>query len=304
MSSLNPLEYYENTDNHGSYSYVTLEEMVINFITDYTGDNKILNKVSRAKTVGKFKQGIKKFSMNALREKKCIELEMGETLDIILPPDYVNYTRISYVNPDTGELMGLSRNDNIAMGTAYLQDDKSNILFDESGFILEGTTYFSELNDKPKEIEERPFLGYIDCACIGDYGFYNGYYNGGFPFNQTNFKLDPSQNANGYFNIDTRQGRIHFSSENLTRVIMLEYISDGLEYSNESDIKVSKLVEEALYKFVNYELMKTLFGVPMYEKKAAEKEWLASYKNAKIAMMDIKINDIMLFLNAKKAWVK
>jgi hypothetical protein len=33
---------------------------------------------------------------------------MGDTLDIIMPPDYVNYVRISYVNPDTGELMELS----------------------------------------------------------------------------------------------------------------------------------------------------------------------------------------------------
>ncbi|MES2864109.1 MAG: hypothetical protein V4666_08325 [Bacteroidota bacterium] len=297
MSSLNPLEYYENPDNHGSYSYVTLEEMVVNFMTDYTGDGKILNKVSRAKTIAKFKQGIKKFSLNALREKRAVELEMGDTLDIILPPDYVNYTRISYVNPDTGELMGLSRNNNIAMGNAYLQDDKSNLLFDGNGFILEGTTFFAELNDKPKE---RPFLGYVDCDCIGDYGFYNGYGVLG----ETNFRLDPSQNANGYFNIDTRQGRIHFSSENLTRVIMLEYISDGLEYSNESDIKVSKLVEEALYNFVNYELMKTLFGVPMYEKKSAEKAWYANYKNAKIAMLDIKIDDVMLFLNSKRKWIK
>lgn len=298
MSSINPQEYYENSENLGSYVYVTLEEMVVNFITDWTGDGKILTKVSRAKTIAKFKQGIKKFTLNALRDEKWVELELGDTLDIILPPDFVQYTRISYVNPETGELMGLSRNNNIAMGTAYLQDHKANILFDDDGFILEGTTFFAKLNDKPKE---RPFLGYIDCNCIGDYyGYYNGYPLLGEP----NYKLDPSQNANGYFNIDTRQGKIHFSSENASRVIMLEYISDGLEFNNESEIKVSKLVEEALYNFVNYELMKTLFGVPMYEKKAAEKAWLASYKNAKIAMMDIKMDDIMLFLNAKKKWIK
>jgi hypothetical protein len=46
--------------------------------------------------------------MNALRDIR-LELEMGDTLDIIMPPDYVNYVRISYVNPDTGELMELSQ---------------------------------------------------------------------------------------------------------------------------------------------------------------------------------------------------
>ena len=113
-----------------------------------------------------------------------------------------------------------------------------------------------------------------------------------------------TKNINGTFNIDTRQWKIHFSSDNATRVIMLEYLSDGLEYSSDSDIKVSKLAEEALYNFVNYEMMKNLFGIPMYEKNEAKKMWLASYQNTKIAMLDIKISDVMMFLNAKRKWLR
>lgn len=285
MSSMNPQEYYESEEgiNHGEYAYVTLEEMVNNFLYNYTGDGKILNKVDRSRVLYQFKQGIKKFSMNALREVKCVELELGDTLDIILPPDYVNYARISYVNPDSGELMVLSRNTKLPLATAYLQDHDAEILFDDNGFILEGSTYFSLLNDAPKP-NARVFEGGSGCSV------------------SQNFKLDTTQNANGYFNIDTRQGRIHFSSDNAYRVLMLEYISDGLEYSNESDIKVSKLAEEALYNFVNYELVRNLFGVPMYEKNEAKKMWFASYKNAKIAIMDIKMSDVMLALNAKRNW--
>lgn len=282
MASRNPEEYYSDEENHGEYIYVSLEEMVINFISNFTGDGTILNKVPRSKILYQLKQGIKKFSMNALREVKKVELELGDTLDITLPPDYVNYARISYVNPESGELMVLSRNEKMAMATAYLQDHDAEILFDDAGFILEGTTYYSELNDK---VNKRVFEG--GCGSV-----------------HSNFRLDPTQNANGYFNIDTRMGKIHFSSDNASRVIMLEYISDGLEYSNESDIKVSKLAEQALYNYVNYELMKTLFNVPMYEKNEAKKMWFAEYKNAKIAMMDIKISDIMLFLNAKRQYLK
>jgi len=279
---MNPQEYYEDEANHGEYGYVSLEEMVINFISNFTGDGKILNAVKRSQVLYQFKQGIKKFSMNALREVKKVELELGDTLDITLPPDYVNYARISYVNPESGELMVLSRNEKMAMATAYLQDHDAEILFDDNGFILEGTTYYSELNDKANK---RFFEG--GCGSV-----------------HANFRLDPTQNANSYFNIDPRMGKIHFSSDNASRVIMLEYISDGLEYSNESDIKVSKLAEQALYNYVNYELMKTLFNVPMYEKNEAKRMWFAEYKNAKIAMMDIKISDIMLFLNAKRQWIK
>lgn len=284
MSSMNPQEYYENEENHGSYVYVTLEEMVLNFIANYTGDGFLIVNPSRSRVIYQFKQGIKKFSMNALREVKAVELELGDTLDVILPPDYVNYARISYVNPESGDLMVLSENTKSPMATAYLQDHNADILFDDNGFVLEGSTYFSELNDA---VKQKNILGTVD-SCSTD----------------TDFRLDTTKNANGTFHIDTRSGKIHFSSDNAIRVIMLEYISDGLEYSNESDIKVSKMAEEALYNFVNYELMRNVFGVPMYEKMAAKKSWESAYRNAKIALMNIKISDVMLCLNAKRKHIR
>ena len=281
---MNPQEYYENEENHGSYVYVTLEEMVLNFIANYTGDGFLIVNPSRSRVIYQFKQGIKKFSMNALREVKAVELELGDTLDVILPPDYVNYARISYVNPESGDLMVLSENTKSPMATAYLQDHNADILFDDNGFVLEGSTYFSELNDV---VKQKNILGTVD-SCSTD----------------TDFRLDTTKNANGTFHIDTRSGKIHFSSDNAIRVIMLEYISDGLEYSNESDIKVSKMAEEALYNFVNYELIRNVFGVPMYEKMAAKKSWESAYRNAKIALMNIKISDVMLCLNAKRKHIR
>jgi hypothetical protein len=92
------------------------------------------------KIIYQFKQGIKKFTMNALRDK-AVELEMGDTLDIIMPPDYVNYVRISYVNPDTGELMELSGTKTYLL-LLLLQDHNADILFDDDGYALEGSTYF------------------------------------------------------------------------------------------------------------------------------------------------------------------
>jgi len=284
MSSMIPQEYYESEVNHGSYVYITLEELVTNFVANYTGDGKILGKSKRSQIIYQFKQGIKKFSINALREVKAVELELGDTLDITLPPDYVNYVRISYVNPDTGELMVLSVNDDMPLATAYLQDHDAAILFDDNGFILEGTTYFTSINDN---VTQRNIIGTANLCEI-----------------ENPYTFDPARNANGTFHIDTRQGRIHFSSDNASRVLLLEYISDGLEYSNESDIKVTKLAEEALYHYVNYYLMFTLSGVPLYEKNEAKKAWESSYKNAKIALMNIKIPDLMLALNARRKLLK
>ena len=284
MSSMNPQEYYENEENHGVYQYVTLEEMVINFMDNYTGDGTILGKTSRSKAVYQFKQGIKEFTMDALREQKSVELELGDTLDVIMPPDYLNWVRISYVNPETGELMVLSSNPKTPQATAYLQDHDAEVLFDDDGFVLEGTTYFAELNDK---VTTRKIIGPV-CGYLGE----------------SRWGLDVTKNANGTFNIDKRSGKIHFSSDTASRVIMLEYISDGLEYSLESDIKVHKLAEIALYNYVHYNLLSVQKDVPMYEKNEAKKLYYATFRNAKIKLLDFKVSDIQLVLNARNQWIR
>ncbi len=279
-----PIDYYENEENHGGYQYLTLEEMVNNFMLNYTGDDSILGGVKRSRVIFWMKKGIQQFTFNALREIKKVELELGDTLDIIMPPDYVSYVRIAYVNPVTGELMYLSLNPNIAIGTAYLQDNNADILFDDDGFILEGTTYFEELNDRVGQLTNTE----LNIGCC-----------------DTNVKIiNPAGNANGYFNIDPRKGKIHFSSDNAPRVIMLEYISDGLEYSSESDIKINKKAEIALYDWVNWNLSHSKLNVQEYIVRRLQKKYTASYTNAKIALMDIRIGETMLLLNARRQSLK
>ena len=283
MSALNPEIYYSNPAGN-SYAYVSLESIVDDFIDTYTGNGSIIGKANRRKIVRHAKQGIKQFTISALRETKKVELELGDTLDIILPPDYVNWVRVSYVHPVTGDLMFLSVNDELPAGTAYLQDHDANILFDNDGFILEGTTYQSSLQDT---ISVRNFVSGFD---IED--------------EQTNYKLDTTKNINGSFKPIPREGRMHFSSDNASRVIMLEYVSDGLEFLSESDIKVSKLAEIAILHYINYNMMFSDAGIPMYEKNEAKKVYRAEYTNAKIKMMDIRIADTMLVLNAKRQYLR
>ena len=283
MSSTNPEVYY-NDPIKNSYIYVSLENIVDDFIDTYTGNGTIIGKANRRKIVRHAKQGIKQFTINALRETKKVELELGDTLDITLPPDYVNWVRVSYVHPVTGDLMFLSVNDDLPAGTAYLQDHNANILFDNDGFILEGTTYHSSLKDT---ITERNFVSSFDVNS-----------------EETNYNLDTTKNINGAFKPIPREGRMHFSSDNASRVIMLEYVSDGLEFLNESDIKVSKLAETAILHYINFNMMFSDSGIPMYEKKQAEKIYRAEYTNAKIRMMDVRIGDTMLVLNAKRQYLR
>jgi len=281
MSSQNPQEYYEDQDNHGDYVYESLENLVNNYWQNFTGDNKILGPTSRREVLFWMKKGIQKFTFDALREVKKVELELNDNLDIILPPDYVEYVRISWLNLETGEFMPMSENRKSSLAISYLQDHEANILFDDLGEILEGSSATELINNE----KSGSTKGYSIC---GD----------------QDFTMDTSINHNGWFQVDKRVGRIHFSSDNLTRIIILEYISDGLEYSDEDDVKVSKMAELSLYDWCSWNLLNNKQGVPDYEKRRAKKDFDTSFRNTKIKLLGIKIHEIAQVLKGNKRWIR
>ena len=79
------------------------------------------------------KHGIQELNYDALKEIKILELSVCQTLRYVLPPDYVNWVRMSlYQN---GVLRPLTENIQTNWSNAYLQDNDCNILFDIDGNI-------------------------------------------------------------------------------------------------------------------------------------------------------------------------
>jgi hypothetical protein len=85
---------------------------------------------------------------------------------------------------------------------------------------------------------------------------------------------------------------------------MLEYISDGLEYSNENDIKVNKMAEMALYAWINWNLMSNKLGVQEYKIQSARKEYFTLLRNTKIKLMDLRLHELVFNINGVKKWFK
>lgn len=294
MSALTPITYYENAENHGSYQYVSIEEIVNNFMDNYLGDDTILGNIERDKVIYQARQGIKRFTIGGLREVKVIELEMNETLDVILPYNYLEYVRISWVNKYSGQIMPMAENRHTPLGVAHLQDNNANILFDNNGDILIGTTALETINDTLTNYAVvNPNTPLLDSWFEGSRYDY-----------QQSWSLDTSKNGNGTFNIDRNAGRIHFSSENLTRIILLEYISDGLEANNDADIKINKLAEDALYAFIHNELVKPSIRVADYEKRRIKKEFDTLWRNAKLRTQRIKIQEFIQIFKQGKTWLR
>ncbi len=98
MATLNDQVYYEDEANHGTYTYETLENLVNNFRGLYCHDGSVLGNVPRHLILSWMKKGLQQLSFDALREVKAVELELLDTLDAIMPPDFVSYVRISWLD--------------------------------------------------------------------------------------------------------------------------------------------------------------------------------------------------------------
>lgn len=291
MASQNDAQYYDDDANFGNYQYEKLEDLVNFFMLNYCGDNTILGPTPRRQVLGWMKKAIQQLSFNTLNEVRAVELELGDNLDIILTPDYVDYVRISWLDTVTGQFRPMSENTRAnTVATSYLQDHLAKILFDDDGFILQGTSASETINNNLIDNTSISETCREYCLATEDIA------------QQWGMRTD--RNYNGTFNIDKRAGRIHFSSENAPRIIILEYVSDGLQYLDEDDIKVHKKAEMALYAFVKWNLLNVKMGVNAYDKRDAKHEYYTLKKNAGIALSGMRIAATTQMLKQQNSWLK
>jgi len=117
------------------------------------------------------------------------------------------------------------------------------------------------------------------------------------------YGLDPQYaQINGWFNMNEREGKISFSSNLVDKLIVLEYISDGLAY--DLDSRVPKLAEEAMYAYVLHALISTRINQPEYIVQRLRKEKSAKLRNAKIRLSNIKLDEIVQVMRGKSKWIK
>ena len=96
---------YYNGNNFGTYQFTTLEHIINAFMTIYVGENKIISKVNRTDVQFHAMRAIQELSYDVFRSVKSQEIEVPNTLKMILPQDYVNYVKIVKVGSD-----GIERN--------------------------------------------------------------------------------------------------------------------------------------------------------------------------------------------------
>lgn len=299
MAYISQYQYYENGGNApedanwGSYQYVSLKEIVNNFMLMYSGNHSLINNEERYKIIFHAKRAIQELNYDAFKEIKVLELNVCEKLRFVLPSDYVNWVRISLYKD--GWLRPLSENIQTLSSKAYLQDNNCNILFDQDGNVLEpqySAIDFDRITGSKKSIYLNPgsqFDGQEGWSVDGNWYFDYGI--------SARFGLNTeTANFNPTFNVDKKSGVINFSSDMAGELCILEYISDGMENGDESLITVNKLFEKYVYAYIMYEILNSKLGVQEYIVMRARKEKTALLRNAKIRISNIHPGRLLMNL--------
>lgn len=305
MAYLNGYQYYENSgvspqdENWGNYQYTSLGDIVNNFMLMYVGNDKLINNVSKYNVLFHAKRGIQELNYDAMKEIKVLEMSVSEDLRFILPPDYVNYARISIYKD--GVLRPLSENIQVMSSNSYLQDNVGNVLFDHNGDILEGTSIldYDRITKKNKTIYlgGGPFYGKYGWSIDGNWVF--DYKVG------ARFGLNTeTANANPTYNIDKANGVINFSSDMADELCVLEYISDGMEGGDDSKVSVNKLFEDYIYAYIKYVLLNNKTGINEYVVNRAKKDKTALLRNAKIRISNMHPGRLLMNLRGQNKWLK
>ena len=97
LDSTTQREYYQGND-YGNYQFTSLEDIINQFLVAYVGEDKIIPKVKRVDVAFHAQRAMQELSFDTFKSIKSQEITLPPSNTMILPQDYVNYTKISYVD--------------------------------------------------------------------------------------------------------------------------------------------------------------------------------------------------------------
>lgn len=291
-------------DNYGSYAYISLNDAIDNFMVGYVGDGKLIQTAKKSDILFHAKRALQEFSYDTLKSIKSAELTIPPSLTLVLPQDYVNYVKASWID-NAGVKHTIYPTNNLTTSPYYtqIQDSKGIPTQDNFGNNIEGTSITQERWHSNTILENTlDNFGYIGIDDFNINYNNNGEWIGYVNWGQL-YGIDPQYSqSNGWFNLNEREGKMSFASGMINQLIVLEYISDGLAY--DTDTKVPKLAEDALYAYILHAVISTRANQPEYLVQRLRREKSSKLRNAKIRLSNIKIEEITQVMRGKSKWIK
>ena len=281
----------------GDYRYISLKDIVGNFMIAYVGDGKILNTAKRSEVLFQAKRCIQEFAYDISRVEKIQEIEIPPSLSIPMPQDYINYVRFSWVD-DAGieHIIYPTRKSSIP-SQAILQDSDYDYLYDVNENLLLGNPI---TNERFIDFDINNLSGTLES---NDYFYNQNYHTESVGNLGQRFGGDPeNMQENGMFIIDEANGKISFSSNLKDKLITFKYISDGL--GTDGEMKIHKFAEDAMYQSIVFNMINTRLGIPEFVINRYRKSRRAAMRNAKIRLSNLKIGELTQVMRGKSKQIK
>ena len=286
-------------ENYGNYAYVSLTDIVNNFMVAYVGMDKLIPRCKRSDVIFHAKRGLQEFSYDTLKSVNSQELTIPPSLSVAIPQDYVNYVQLSWVDK-TGVK-------HIIYPTRLTSNPTQPLLQDATGQPTQNN--FGENNESAQALTNERWANNNNLDITGqitnqifentnvyDWEWWKMAYG-------QRYGLEPEvSQKNGWFTINEREGKFSFSSGLVGKLIILEYISDGLAY--DMDTKIPKMAEDALYSHIMHSIVSTRANFPEYIVQRYKRERSAKLRNAKIRLSNIKLEEFTQIMRGKSKWIK
>jgi hypothetical protein len=267
------IEMTEATQNnmHGGYEYTRLSDVIDNFLIAYVGAGKLITQ----------------------------ELTVPSSLSLIIPQDYVNYVKLSWVD-GLGVLHPIYPTNNLNQSPYETpgQDELGKPIQDSNFRNTETSSKTNQAwnTNNPRQISGAFINNFENANAVFDHSVYDGALG-------QRYGLEPqTSQKNGWFKIDERKGTFNFTSNLSNKLILLEYISDGNAY--DLDSRIPKLAEEALYAHIIHSILSVSSGIQEYVVRRFKQERSAKLRNAKIRLSNLKLDQIIQVMRGKSKWIK
>lgn len=273
-------QYYSQTTNYGDYQYVTLDELIDNIMLEALEEEDHYLRNTKKFLLQKYgKEAVRELNFNVDGSVRPLLYTLDDTLQIVLPQDYVDYTYLWLIDKN-GMAVPLNVNPQANTAASLLLDNDGELVFDSEGQVVETTESSSD---------GFAFIKVHWDRC------------GGY------FQKDFSKfSKHGEFKVDVGKGVINFSSNLRNAKIILEYISDGLamEDLTGADIRVHKYLMAPVMDLIYLKAIERRRSVPQNEKDRALRRYNRAKHRAKMQIANFNIEEISKAFRGMHKWVK
>tara|TARA_R100001510_G_scaffold57785_1_gene67784 strand:+ start:766 stop:1659 length:894 start_codon:yes stop_codon:yes gene_type:complete len=292
LPNINDANYYVANGDHGQYAFIYYRDVVDAFLASYVGPGKICEGVLPEDVGFWAGRGVQELSYDTLHSHLAHEYVVPPSLTMFLPRDYVSYVKLTWSD---------DRGIEHTIYPARVTSNPTDIGYDAATDTYSFTANVLDSDESSDTLEAYESISTDSNSDDFDYTD---------PLHELNrgqrYGLDPEfANVNGTFYIDTKTGKIHFSSNLAGKTVVIKYISDGMNTTlHGSGPAVHKFAEEALMKYIAYNCLLARSATPPALLATFKKELAAEKRKAKLRLSHFKLEEFAQILRGKSKQIK